>query len=618
MMLKIGDVDLIGIIASHQHNQQPSISIKDDGSITYPIQLISATPQRFPNFDRIWGCSKDLEPYGFIADHLPPRKRIEALQSFLADRLILFNLYRYDTPTKPRQCQASNIRLQPKVKSSDQPFYHPLPVFSEQTHHYTYQEFKQKLINHASLGPIEKYSTAMDDTPRYILWKRDDETFEVFGPFTQHQHSSKGFRLFSTNLRQAELSETFLAHTVQCPSNETLLFMEQKSYRTLKHLLNHSPAIPTKPIYSPGRENQLLDQFIQSAKEYGFLYDEKDLINFHIAMKSSNLVILAGMSGTGKSKLVEIYAHSLGLSEDQLKIIPVRPSWTDESDLIGFVDLVNMCYRPSDSGLVDLLINAAKGDKLYIVCFDEMNLARVEHYFSPFLSLLEMESNRRKLTLYNQELSSQLKNADRFPPTIPLGDNLLFVGTVNLDETTYHFSDKVLDRANVITLNTNLSFQSLSTLKREPRNRTVNRRIFDLADYQSFRNDDDQFQLKKREIECIQTLHDQLQKVNPHLGVGYRIFHQIDRYMKNLPLRSSYQRSDAFDDQIAQRILTKLRGSEDQLKFLVGDFDRESGEVRNSHLLHCFDRFSDLSLFHKSKQITINKAKEIRIHGYTL
>lgn len=623
-MHKIGDVDLIGMIASHdyviKHHQQPAISIKDDGSIEYAIQIISTTPQDFPTIDLVWGYSQDLKPYGFLDEHFPnnQNKRIHALQSFLADRLILFNIHQQMTLSYPRQYLATNIRLQPKITSGHHLFYHPLPVFSEKTHHYTYQDFLQKLINPSYLGSINKLSTALHDTPRYILWRRDDETFEVFGEFHQHHYASEGFRLYSSNLRQAKLSEALLDNTLQWPRNETLLFMEQKSYRKLKHLLNQSPLIKTKPIYSPDRENELLDQFTQSAKNNGFLYDEKDLINFHTAMKSSNLVILAGMSGTGKSKLVEIYAQALGLSHDQLKIIPVRPSWTNDSDLIGFVDLINMRYRPSDSGLVDLMINAAKGDKLYIVCFDEMNLARVEHYFSPFLSLLEMESKNRQLTLYNHELSSQLKNADVYPPTIPLGDNLLFVGTVNLDETTYHFSDKVLDRANVITLNTDLSFQSLANLKKEQRNPSLNQKIFDLADYQSFHRYDHQLQLKNREIECLQVIHDQLQKVNPHLGVGYRIFHQIDIYLKNLPLRSNYQRSEAFDYQIAQRILTKLRGSEDQLKFLLGDFDIESGEVKNSHLLHCFDIFSDISFFHKSKQITMNKSKEIRIHGYTI
>lgn len=618
-MHTIGDVDLIGIIASHditKHDPPSATWIKDDGSIQYPIQIISTTPQDFPTVDLVWGSAKDLIPYGFEEELLPDdqKKRIDALRSFLSARLILFNLGHLETNSN--QYHATNIRLQPKASLEHKLFYYPIPVYSEQTHNYSYQDFLDKLTNHTYLGPIDHISTT--NTPRYILWKNNDETFDVFGEFDRHQYSSEGFQLYSSHLRQAKLPEELLINALQWPKNETLLFLEQKSYKKLRNLLNQSPIIQTKPVFSSDRENELIDYFIQLTKMNGFIYDEKDLINFHTAMKSSNLVILAGMSGTGKSKLVEIYAQSLGLGQDQLKIIPVRPSWTDDSDLIGFVDLVNMRYCPSDSGLVNLLIDAAKEDKLYIVCLDEMNLARVEHYFSQFLSLLEMDLDNRILNLYNRELASQLKNSDIYPPTIPLRENLLFVGTVNLDETTNHFSDKVLDRANVITLNPNLSFQSLALLRREQKKPALEPKEYHLSDYESFRNREEKFQLKYREIECIQAIHNQLQRVNPQLGVGYRIFQQIDTYLKNLPIRANYQRSDAFDYQIAQRILTKLRGSEAQLKYLLGDFDLESGEVKNSDLLHCFDAFSDISIFKKSKQIIINKSKEIRIHGYTI
>lgn len=621
-MHKIGDVDLIGIMASHEmiteHHHSSATWIKDDGSIQYPIQIISTTPQDFPTVDFVWGSSKDLIPYGFEEESLPDdhQKRIDALRSFLSARFILFNLDHH--ASNPNQYHAINIRLQPKTSLEHKSFYYPIPVYSEQTHNYSYQDFLYKLTNHTYLGPIDHISTANHDTPRYILWKNKDETFDVFGEFDRHQYSSEGFQLYSSHLRQAKLPEDLLTNALQWPKNETLLFLEQKSYKRIRNLLNQSPIIQTKPVFSPDRENELIDHFIQLTKMNGFIYDEKDLINFHTAMKSSNLVILAGMSGTGKSKLVEIYAQSLGLEKDQLKIIPVRPSWTDDSDLIGFVDLVNMRYCPSDSGLVNLLIDAAKEDKLYIVCFDEMNLARVEHYFSQFLSLLEMDIDNRILNLYNRELTSQLKNSDIYPPTIPLRENLLFVGTVNLDETTHHFSDKVLDRANVITLNPNLSFQSLALLRREQKKPALEPKVYDLSDYESFRNREEKFQLKRREIECIQAIHNQLQRVNPQLGVGYRILQQIDTYLKNLPIRANYPRSDAFDYQIAQRILTKLRGSEAQLKYLLGDFDIESGEVKNSDLLHCFDAFSDISFFKKSKQIITNKSKEIRIHGYTI
>lgn len=87
-----------------------------------------------------------------------------------------------------------------------------------------------------------------------------------------------------------------------------------------------------------------------------------------------------------------------------------------------------------------------------MVVFDEMNLARVEHYFSQFLSVLEMKPDSRKIKLYNKELESRMYNNEKYPSSITIKSNVLFVGTVNTDESTYQFSDKVLDRANVINL----------------------------------------------------------------------------------------------------------------------------------------------------------------------
>ena len=134
--------------------------------------------------------------------------------------------------------------------------------------------------------------------------------------------------------------------------------------------------------------------------------------------------------------------------------IPVRPSWNDDADLIGFYDAIHKIYRPAETGLVDLLIEASledNKDKLYLICFDEMNLARVEHYFSQFLSILEL-SEDRYLTLYSEKLAPEVYNRHEYSPRVPIGNNVFFVGTVNIDESSFQFSDKVLDRANVIRL----------------------------------------------------------------------------------------------------------------------------------------------------------------------
>ncbi|MEH7254883.1 AAA family ATPase [Neobacillus niacini] len=367
-------------------------------------------------------------------------------------------------------------------------------------------------------------------------------------------------------------------------------------------------------------EEQLLDDFVQRTKEKGLLYADKDLYNFHTAMKSSNLVILAGMSGIGKSKLVQAYGEALGLTEKyQITFIPVRPAWTDDADVIGYSDTLNHVYRPGDSGLINALLYAHKNkNKLHIICFDEMNLARVEHYFSQFLSILELEKGPNKvLRLYNEELTDSLKNSAIYPPSIPIGDNVIFVGTVNVDESTYHFSDKVLDRANVITP-TVQPFENLKRLSQAVGSVKLASATISLEEFESIRSNNQDIQLKDSELALLWDIHTDLQKVNKNLGAGPRIVRQIDMYLKNLPNNSVLTREEAFDIQIVQRILTKVRGPEDQLKPFIGSYNRQTENIEESKLGEILDRYDEVSEFYETRNTLIQKAKELKLNGYTL
>ena len=195
------------------------------------------------------------------------------------------------------------------------------------------------------------------------------------------------------------------------------------------------------------KEAAILAKMKEAAREMHLVYGDEDLINFYVSAHSSNLIVLAGMSGTGKSRLIKVYAKALGLDAyNGIKFISVSPAWTDDTDLLGYVDYKNMMYREAGTELVTFLKAAAENrDKQYVVCFDEMNLARVEHYFSPFLSILEDPEEERLLTVYNKALDNKLQNSSDYPSKIRLWNNVLFAGTVNIDESTFNFSDKVLD-----------------------------------------------------------------------------------------------------------------------------------------------------------------------------
>ncbi|AGA21624.1 Putative GTPase subunit of restriction endonuclease [Bacillus subtilis subsp. subtilis str. BSP1] len=391
------------------------------------------------------------------------------------------------------------------------------------------------------------------------------------------------------------------------------------------------PVIQKEPINfedkasqaSYDQEEEFMRAFEAMCKQMGLYYDQKDLYNFHTAMKTGSLVILAGMSGTGKSKLVQCYSNALKLNKDNLLFIPVSPSWQEDSDLIGYVDKLHNVYRAGDSGLVNVLRHAnTHPSDMHIVCFDEMNLARVEHYFSQFLSVLELEENKRVIQLYNEDYTKPY-NHDQYPPSLRIGGNVMFVGTVNLDESTHHFSDKVLDRANVITL-TMQSYADIFQMEDERLNdiasgmETANEVVYSFDVYKTFKSKERRITLTEDESNLLWKLHNSLQNSNNNLGVGWRIVRQISSFLNNLPSSSPLTREEAFDLQVVQRILTKVRGSEEQYIELVGRFSNEDKKVTHSQLLDALELMPASYTFEKSKKVIIGKAKELQLHGFTI
>lgn len=184
---------------------------------------------------------------------------------------------------------------------------------------------------------------------------------------------------------------------------------------------------------------------------------------FHTALKindNAQLTVLAGVSGTGKSLLPRRYAEAMGIHFLQ---IAVEPRWDSPQDLLGFYNYIEKRYRATD--LARLLVYMDKdsplhhstaesdySDHIAIVLLDEMNLARVEYYFSEFLSRLEMrpafsdcDLERRRGAQIPVDIRGLNEQISLFP-----GHNVLFVGTMNDDESTQALSDKVLDRGNVM------------------------------------------------------------------------------------------------------------------------------------------------------------------------
>ena len=204
---------------------------------------------------------------------------------------------------------------------------------------------------------------------------------------------------------------------------------------------------------------------------------------FHTSLKvadMSPLVVLAGISGTGKSELPRRYAEGMGM---HFLSLPVQPRWDSPQDMFGFYNYLEKRYRATElaRALVQMdryFDDEHRGwnypedwadhnlrDRMLLVLLDEMNLARVEYYFSEFLSRLETRRGinaadvleRRKAEISLEVGLQSLSRDDgqiniNRQPTLPLfvDTNVMFVGTMNEDESTQTLSDKVVDRANVL------------------------------------------------------------------------------------------------------------------------------------------------------------------------
>ncbi|MHB8074771.1 McrB family protein [Desulfosporosinus fructosivorans] len=405
----------------------------------------------------------------------------------------------------------------------------------------------------------------------------------------------------------------------------------------------NSPSVESKPNVKPvnyeaqvdSGEQTFIKDLNQVALSNQLVYDMEDLVNFHIAIKTGALVVLAGMSGVGKSQLVINYARALGLSgvdeageeRKQFLFIPVRPSWNDDADLIGFYDAIHKIYRPAETGLVDLLIEASledNKDKLYLICFDEMNLARVEHYFSQFLSILEL-SEDRYLTLYSEKLAPEVYNRHEYSPRVPIGNNVFFVGTVNIDESSFQFSDKVLDRANVIRLKIYESLRAWKAVFEEkassgkPSEERAQLSPVPGNVFASWcNNSPTEIGLTDDEIDFLDELNSVLRKIDKDRVVGYRIIRQIGSYLKNIPCNVQGQefleRGKAFDLQLVQRIMTKFKGPESDFVQLFGKYTEP--EQATSQILKLFEKYPSVSTFNYSRDVCHKKAKELLDHGY--
>jgi energy-coupling factor transporter ATP-binding protein EcfA2 len=328
--------------------------------------------------------------------------------------------------------------------------------------------------------------------------------------------------------------------------------------------------IETKSTKNPMRitPKELINHVDKYIAAKGFRYKYDEIANFYLSLRTKPFVILAGISGTGKTQLPRKFAASLGFDEIQLRQVPVRPDWTDSSDLLGYTALDGNFIQKE---LTLAIFEANKHpNKPFFFILDEMNLARVEHYFSDYLSIIETRERVKGKIKTEPILSKEmLKNATNSSElsAIWIPENLYLIGTVNMDETTHTFSRKVLDRANTIEMNDiNLDWiqipsSNIESLKEISNDLFVTEFIeskdLSVSDKKSIEN----------EIELLKKINDILTKAD--LQFGYRVRDEIAFYLILNKKYKLIEDDSAIDFQLTQKILPRIHGSSERVQTLL-------------------------------------------------
>lgn len=327
-------------------------------------------------------------------------------------------------------------------------------------------------------------------------------------------------------------------------------------------------------------QQSIIDHVSSYIQSKGFFYEKKDLINFFLSLKTKPFVILSGISGTGKTKIVQWFAESLGATEEngQFTLIPVRPDWSDSSDLLGYVNLQGEFQKRP---LIKVLEAAdANPNRPYFVVLDEMNLARVEYYFSDFLSVIESRKWKDGKIVTSPVLPESITNK-----YITIPSNVYIIGTVNMDETTHPLSKKVLDRANTIEFNTvNLDYFNFLMDVEEKEAEIASNRSLE-TEYLHLK---ECFKENEDLVRNISNILIEINKILESVGaqVGYRIRDEICFYMAYNEQGKLLSFDEALDYQIYQKILPRLAGSdgrtEEVLKQLYVLFANEEYDSGNN------------------------------------
>lgn len=361
---------------------------------------------------------------------------------------------------------------------------------------------------------------------------------------------------------------------------------------------------PRRPI-NPGIDQRLLGDCAEDIDAAGLRLPPGMLGRYLASLLSKRFVILSGLSGSGKTKLALSVASWFQEVDEQIEVVAVGADWTSNEHILGYRDALDPTkYRRPTNGCLDLVLAAISDSRRpYFLILDEMNLSHVERYFADLLSAIE---SGQPLALH-----SDADEVEGVAPRITLPPNLFVVGTVNVDETTYTFSPKVLDRANVIEFRASKaemraflkSPAAIDLTQVEGRGKAYGPVFADAAAH-----DETPLNLlphNRSTGEGVAELYEVeigriFEILSPHgAEFGYRTAREIARlvYAHSQLVGPDWTFDAALDAAIVQKIMPKLHGSERRLRPLLDDlatyFEKRALPLSSDKLLRMKDRLRD-------------------------
>ena len=343
--------------------------------------------------------------------------------------------------------------------------------------------------------------------------------------------------------------------------------------------VSSSAPLASSPTPSISTSSVDIETIIQEIKKSGLLYSDDLISRFVISLMTKPFVILSGLAGSGKTQLAIAFAKAMCERKEQYCVVPVGANWTNREPLLGYPNaLEEGKYVMPESGVLQLLMKAADDkDHPYFMILDEMNLSYVERYFADFLSAME---SHEEIPLWHSDTMGAIEedgsaeatavdkgdagSDKKIPSTIKLPENLFIIGTINVDETTYMFSPKVLDRANVIEFK--IDEDDMTTYLDSSVNVEIEKIVGSLSSMAvNF------VELSKTPVasgftdskDVLLLFFKQLKSVNAEFG--YRSASEIGRFIALSRSLKTLDDEKAVDAAIVQKLLPKLHGSRKKL-----------------------------------------------------